>query len=220
MPVLIHLAQRFISKSEHAPSKTPYPPSKYHYLLHRFGELSIIVLGEFFIKLATSSADREFSSSSIFIGLCLLGISVSLWWLYFDHLEHASLAAASSRVGLWIYGHYPFLLAITAYGVVGNKIFASETGQALDDSKRILFTIALALALLAYGAIEWATKERGETLDRKPQPWVRIGGAAALLALGMLGSGLNVGLLVLLVVTIFVIQVGLDVYKRLSLAPG
>ena len=220
MPVLIHLLRRLLDRAELASSKTPYPPSKNHYLLHRFGELTIIVLGEFFIKLATSSADREVSRANIFIGLSLLGTSVSLWWLYFDHLEHASLSAATSRVGLWVYSHYPFLLGITAYGVVGNKIFASETGQALEDSKRLLFTIALALALLAYGFIEWTTKEKGEALDRKPQPWVRIGGAVALLALGFWGGGLNMGVLVLLVFTIFIIQVGLDVYKRLSPAPA
>jgi hypothetical protein len=121
---------------------------------------------------------------------------------------------------LWVYSHYPFLLGITAYGVVGNKIFASETGQALEDSKRLLFTIALALALLTYGAIEWTTKEKGEALDRKPQPWVRIGGAVALLALGFWGGGLNVVVLVLLVVTLFAIQVGLDVYRRLTPAPA
>ncbi len=58
MPLSIRLFQRLTGSSEQESSRPPYPPSKNHYLLHRFGELTIIVLGEFFIKLATSSADR------------------------------------------------------------------------------------------------------------------------------------------------------------------
>jgi len=35
------------------------PPMKKHYMRHRFGELTIIVLGEFFIKVITSASDRD-----------------------------------------------------------------------------------------------------------------------------------------------------------------
>jgi low temperature requirement protein LtrA len=183
---------------------------------HRFGELTIIVLGEFFIKLVTTSDDRELTTINIYTGLCLLGISISIWWLYFDHLEHFSLSKASSRLGTWIYSHYPFFVGITAYGVLGTKVFAATRGEPFDDHKRLLFTTALAIALLAYAAIEWATREKEEPLTRNSQPWMRIGGAAVLLALGIFGGSLNVGVLVTLVVAVFLLQVGLDVYKRLQ----
>jgi low temperature requirement protein LtrA len=68
-----------------------YPPLKHHYMLHRFGELTIIVLGEFFIKLITSSSGLELQSFNFYMGICLLLISVSLWWLYFDHTDHVHL---------------------------------------------------------------------------------------------------------------------------------
>jgi low temperature requirement protein LtrA len=195
-------------------SEQPHPPTKYHFMLHRFGELTIIVLGEFFIKLVTTSEGRELTAVNIYIGLCLIGISISLWWLYFDHLEHSSLTNSGSRLGTWIYSHYPFLVGITAYGVLGTKVFAAMRGEPLDDHKRLLFTTALALALLGYAVIEWAIKENEEPLARHSQPWLRIGGAAALLALGIWGGSLNVGVLVTLVVTVFLLQVGLDVYRR------
>jgi len=184
--------------------------------MHRFGELTIIVLGEFFIKLVTSSAGRELTATNYVIGACLLGISVSLWWLYFDHLEHATLTSAGSRVGVWIYSHYPFLAAITAYGVVGNKIFAASTGQPLSDPKRLLFTTALATAVFAYGVIELASREKSESLARSPQPWIRIASTAVILALGLWGGSLNVGWLVILVLAVLLLQVGLDVSKRLQ----
>ncbi len=210
-PVIARLIRDLTGRSEQ-----PHPPSKYHYMQHRFGELTIIVLGEFFIKLVTTAEDRELTTLNIYTGLCLLGISISLWWLYFDHLEHFSLSKASSRLGIWLYGHYPFMLGITTYGVLGTKVFSATRGEPFDDHKRILFTTALAIALLAYAAIEWATKEKDEPLTRNPQPWLRIGGAAVLLALGVLGGSLNVGVLVTLVVAVFLLQVSLDVHKRLQ----
>ncbi|UCG25499.1 MAG: low temperature requirement protein A [Chloroflexota bacterium] len=197
-------------------SEQPHPPSKYHYMQHRFGELTIIVLGEFFIKLATTAEDRELTTLNIYIGLCLLGVSISLWWLYFDHLEHYRLSKAGSRLGAWIYSHYPFMVGITAYGVLGTKVFAATRDEPLDDHKRLLFVTALTVALLAYGAIEWATKEKDEPLTRNPQPWLRFAGAAVLLALGILGGSLHVGVLVTIVVAVFLIQIGFDVHKRLQ----
>jgi low temperature requirement protein LtrA len=210
VPHFIRFFHRLITRAD-----LPLPPIKYHFTLHRFGELTIIVLGEFFIKLVTSSEGRELTGINYLIGAGLLGISVSLWWLYFDHLEHASLAKAGSRLSVWTYGHYPFMAAITAYGVVGNKIFAATPRGPLDDPKRLLFTMTLATAVLAYGFIEWASKEKDEPLARSFQPWIRLTGAAMLLALGFFGSSLNVGWLVVLVTTILLSQVGLDVSARL-----
>lgn len=194
----------------------PAPPIKHHFTLHRFGELTIIVLGEFFIKLVTSSSGRDLSLANYMIGAGLLAVSVGIWWLYFDHLEHANLAAAKAQTWFWSYSHLPFLAAITVYGVVGNKIFAATPRLPLDDAKRLLFTLALALVLLAYGVIEWASGERVEPLSRPPQPWLRVASATALLALGFLGVSLNVGWLVALVVAILLIQVVSDVRARLQ----
>lgn len=211
LPVLIQGIHKMTGRDN-----LPSPPLKHHFTLHRFGELTIIVLGEFFIKLVTSSADRELLFINYFIGAGLLAISVSLWWLYFDHLEHADLAQAGSKVRTWAYAHYPFMAAISAYGVVGNKIFAVAPGAPLDDTKRFLFTMALATAVLAYGLIESASQEQYEPLSRRPQPWIRLGAAAALLAVGLGGHALNVGWLVILVAAIMLAQVVLDVSLRLK----
>ena len=46
-------------------SEQPHPATKYHFMLHRFGELTIIVLGEFFIKLVTTAEDRELTTQHL-----------------------------------------------------------------------------------------------------------------------------------------------------------
>jgi len=210
-PLFIHLVHKFTNRT-----KLSRPPIKYQFLLHRFGELTIIVLGEFFIKLVTSSDGRELVAINYLIGSFLLIISVSLWWLYFDHLEHTDLIKSGSRMAVWVYTHFLFLAAITAYGVVGNEIFAVTSFEALPDAERLLFTIALTTAVLSYGVIEWASKERDEPLSRAPQPLVRLGSAMALLAVGFWGTSLNVGWLTGLAAAILLGQVVFGVYTRIQ----
>jgi low temperature requirement protein LtrA len=211
IPLLIRAVHRITNRLD-----LESPPIKYHFTLHRFGELTIIVLGEFFIKLVTSSAGRQLTAINYVMGAGLLAISVSLWWLYFDHLEHASLAKAGSRIWIWAYSHFPFMAAITAYGVMGNHLFGAAPDVPLDDGQRLLFTSTLATAVLAFGIIEYASKEKDEPLARTHQPWIRLGVAAALLALGFWGDSLNAGWLAMLVAAILLLQVGLDITVRLQ----
>ena len=210
-PLIIRLIQKAL---DHA--KLAGPPIKYHFISNRFGELTIIVLGEFFIKLVTSSEGRELTAVNYMIGAFLLTISVSLWWLYFDHLEHIHLSSKKSHIALWTYSHFPLLAAISAYGVIGNKLFAATPFEPISDMKRILFMAALATAVLAYGAIEWASKEKDEPLSRTAQPLVRVGAAGALLAIGFLGKSFNVGWLVFFAAAILLAQVAFDIYARIQ----
>ena len=158
MPRLLKLAGK---------SEMEKPPVKSHYVLDRFGELTIIVLGEFFLKAALGATERESYLLTSFYGMGLLGISVGLWWLYFDHLDHSSLTGDNVRSRFWINLHYPFLVALAAYGVAGTKVLALAPGEALADEKRLLICFALAVVLLADAGLEWAAHERAEEMARK-----------------------------------------------------
>ena len=142
---------------------------KEQYMRHRFGELTIIVLGEFFIKVITSASERQVYLVTLLYFFLLLSISIGLWWLYFDHLEHSALAKRRSLMEIWIYIHYPLLAAITAYGVVGSKVMALIPGEAMSDPKRWLFCGALATAIACTAVIEWAMRERAGAMSRRPQ---------------------------------------------------
>ena len=191
------------------------PPMKKDYMRHRFGELTIIVLGEFFIKVITSASERQVYLVTLLYFFLLLSISISLWWLYFDHLAHSSLAKRRSLMELWIYIHYPLLAAITAYGVVGSKVMALAPGEAISDPKRWLFCGALATAIACTAVIEWAMRERAGAMSRRPQTLNRILGAIALIVLALLGGRLGVPLFVAIVAVIIIILVGLDISWRL-----
>jgi low temperature requirement protein LtrA len=191
-----------------------HPPLKHHYLLHRFGELTIIVLGEFFIKLITSSSGLDLQRFNFYLGGCLLLISVSMWWLYFDHTDHTHLTNENARPVVWLYMHYFLLSAITAYGVVGTKVFAALPGEILSLEKRLLLCTALAIALLALGIIDWASPEGGERFSRRSHLAIRVVAAIVLLLLAPIGGVINVGWLVTLVALVLVVQVGIDIWLR------
>ena len=194
----------------------PMPPVKPHYVLDRFGELTIIVLGEFFLKAALGAAERESYLLPTFYGVSLLAVSVGLWWLYFDHLDHSRLTGPGARHRFWIDLHYPFLAAVAAYGVAGYKVLALAPGQALADEKRLLLCGALAVALLAGAGLEWAAPERKEPRARKPQVWVRVAAAAVLALLALWGGAVSAPLLVALIALVFVALVAVDAYARLK----
>lgn len=73
----------------------------------------------------------------------------------------------------------------------------------------------LAIAVLALGVIDWASPEHHGPMKRKNHFNVRIVGALLLIALGILGGQLSVGVLTTLVFAILLLQVGYDVYARL-----
>ena len=191
------------------------PPMKKHYMRHRFGELTIIVLGELFIKVITSASERDVYLVSMLYFILLLSISTSLWWLYFDHQEHSTLAKRRSRMEIWIYIHYPLLAAITAYGVVGNKVMALIPGEGLSDPKRWLFCVALAVAVACTAVIEWTAREKPGDMAHRPQILMRLLGALILLALAVLGGGLSAPVLVATAAGIVIVLVGLDISWRL-----
>lgn len=213
-PAVVHFYSRWRTDSP-----LVHPPVKHHYKQHRFGELTLIVLGEFFIKMITNSTDRELVALNYFIGVCLLGISVGLWWLYFDHLSHSSLESRKSHTGVWMYLHYPLLAAIAAYGVVGYKIFELSPGEALSDDKRLIFSFALIIAVLALGGVEWASPEEKGAMSHRTKFSIRAVSALTLIALAFFGAYLAAGVFVILVSLVFFGQVLLDVSSRVRSNP-
>jgi low temperature requirement protein LtrA len=208
-PFIIPRFQKWIGKPE-----METPPVKSQYVLERFGELTIIVLGEFFLKAALGSAERENYLLTSFYGLGLLGISVGVWWLYFDHLDHSSLTDVKSRPRVWVDLHYPFLAALAAYGVAGTKVLDLAPGEVLSDEKRLLLCFALTVVLLATAGFEWAVPEREAEMARKPQIWMRFIAALILAALALWGGGLGAHFLIAIIALIVFALVAFDISTR------
>jgi low temperature requirement protein LtrA len=68
-----------------------------------------------------------------------LCISFSLWWLYFDSTERLpiQLLREKGRISLfsiWLFTHFPLVVAITAVGVGLRRLVSSEQHSVLSTS--------------------------------------------------------------------------------------
>ena len=78
----------------------------------------------------------EFDLYSMLILGLSLSIPFSLWWLYFDSVDGAPIRALreKGKIGvysLWIFGHFPLVVAITSVGVGLGYIISKAHGLAL-----------------------------------------------------------------------------------------
>lgn len=97
-----------------------HPPDTQH-ATERYGLLTIIVLGESFVKvLSAVSADGLHRTTFLMCG-CVLFICCSLWWIYFDDVAGSRIKPGRLTPFFWIYSHLPLTMAITSVGVAAKK---------------------------------------------------------------------------------------------------
>jgi low temperature requirement protein LtrA len=86
------------------------------------GLFTIIVLGESITGVVAGVSGIEFDIYSMIVLGLGLSIPFSLWWLYFDSVDGAPIRAVreKGKIGvyaLWLYGHFPLVVAFTSVGV-------------------------------------------------------------------------------------------------------
>jgi hypothetical protein len=81
-----------------------HPPDVMH-MSERYGILTLIVLGESFVKVLTDLADRGAGLGAISMGSMLLFVVCSLWWIYFDDVAGSRIRAKTGAPLIWVYSH-------------------------------------------------------------------------------------------------------------------
>ena len=194
-----------------------FPPDVGH-MSERYGLLTIIVLGESFVKVLSAVADAPGGRSHAgMLLMAALGLAVTccLWWLYFDDIAGARIRRGKFTPFVWIYAHLPLTMAITATGVAVKKVAFFDPMVAAPTAYRWLLCGTLALAMGTAAVLDAVTERRENELSdrlRGRSPLV-AGGVLLLLAAvgGLMPAAPFVGLVVLAMVS----QVAFD----LAMAP-
>ena len=167
------------------------PRSRHSKIPERFGLFIIIVLGEAMVGVISGLAARDpFTLASALTGALGLALVFGLWWLYFDFVGRRN----GARPGIWWstswnYLHLPLAMSIAALSAAVQNLVAHE-GEAPASEVHWLMVGAVAVALLAIGLIETsARREAGEMAHPSLSPGLKIGGAVAAVALGVLDPG-------------------------------
>lgn len=192
-----------------------HPPDAAH-LAERYGLLTIIVLGESFVKVLTDLAEGEASAgwgTAGLGGLALL-ITCSVWWIYFDDVVHSRIRRRAGARFLWIYAHLPLAIGITALGVGIKKAVGADPDVSFEAA-RWLLTGSLALVYLSVALLDWVTERDMSRLDDMARVWMRVGSAVAVLSVGLVGDLISNWVSLCLIAVLCVAQVIAD----LAIAP-
>ncbi len=92
-------------------------PVKSHHLPERYGLLTIILLGESVIILATNLSETPWSASVVVAAVVGFILIASLWWLYFDLVENHTLGKVLGAGQRIIYGHLFIYMGLSSIAV-------------------------------------------------------------------------------------------------------
>jgi low temperature requirement protein LtrA len=130
------------------------------HLTDRFGTFFIIVLGASVVGVVAGVAGFVFSFESwVVAGVCFV-IALSLWWIYFD-LADTSVLGRGVLGLVYVYGHFPLLGGVAAFGAGTELAITHATGPSLEAGVRWalaggIAAFALSLSLFHIGA-EWTS---------------------------------------------------------------
>ena len=130
-----------------------------HHLPERLGFFTIIVLGISILGVVNGIAAHNWTVPSIVCAALGLGITFSLWWVYFDTVDGSEIRALreNKQIGIyltWLYIHFPLIIGFTALGVSIEHIVLSNQALPLPSSERWLLCISTFLCLLTLGVIQ------------------------------------------------------------------
>ncbi len=149
---------------------TPVHPS---HLPERFGLLTLIVLGEAIISVATGTADTNWQLSSTVAAVGGFAIAACLWWIYFNFLETSVIIRGIRSVHIYNYGHLPILVGLILVAVGTEHMIEEANHTALSTATRwalcggvMLYMVAIALIRFSAcrHSVSWCPSRLGGSL--------------------------------------------------------
>lgn len=169
------------------------PPDHPH-LAERYALLTIIVLGEFFVKAVSGlsgvmeQAGRIFPATAVFSVVALM-VAASLWWVYFDDIAGKTVVHRTRAHISWLYAHLPLHLGITVVAVGLQKMLTLGFSDPFPLRYAWVICGALVLCMLSVAIIDSVTKGPDVHLRRRVRIGLRVGLSVFLLGLLRYGPG-------------------------------
>ncbi len=185
-------------------------PIDQEHLSERYALLTLIVLGESFVKVLSYLTDADAGAEAQLRGFFNLGITCSVWWIYFDDIAGAELRKERGSWFVWLFSHLPLTLGVTALGVAVKKAILLEVGVPAPDGVRWLLAGSLAGVFTAIAALDSATERPDVQVSDSLRIAARLASAGLLLLLAQVGSGMTGDAFLGVVAALAVGQVVLD----------
>ncbi len=99
--------------AERAGPMTPWHPE---HIAERYGEFTLIVLGESVLSTMIAGKTSELSWASVSGGGGAMLLLFGVWWIYFDPPGGSTIVVSERNSWIWGYGHLPIFAAVAALG--------------------------------------------------------------------------------------------------------
>ncbi len=152
------------------------------HLVERLGLLTIIVIGESFVKVSLVVADGHLDGIDVLVLVALFVMVFAIWWSYFDDIPEAGIRDGVAASIAWLLGHLLFQLFLIGVAIAYAKWLQLEIADQFTGDRSLLGAAPYVGALLALALI-------GACSRRVPQRQLlalRCGTALLVLALGIL----------------------------------
>lgn len=172
-----------------------------HRVLHRLGELTVIVIGETLVKLVLTASEHTVAAIHLTALVPILATLAAIWWAYFSVLSHSELASMARR-RTWLVLHLPLHLALLGISVGLAKLLIDDPslGKPFGIVGLIVAPVVLAFGILAaaagaaghratrilvVGAVVMAVVSVGAASVLAPEPSAAV---VAILGVGLAGA--------------------------------
>ena len=182
-------------------------PTDGGHIVERFGLLTIIVLGEMFVKVLSEISEKGASPEMLMTASMGLVITCSLWWLYFDDIAGSRIKNKPWAHYVWVYLHCPMMMGITAVGVAIKKAVFFDTALVAADKYRYLLCGVLALTLFCMAMIDMVTERHHAQMRDAGRVRMRLAGGVLVLLVAIAGAFTTAFYFLLLVAICCVVQV-------------
>jgi inward rectifier potassium channel len=187
-------------------------PIDQEHLSERYGLLTIIVLGESFVKVLSLLAAGEGGVELAYLlkGFFNLLITCGVWWIYFDDVAGARLKNPRGGWIVWLYGHLPLAIGITAVAVAVKKAVKFDLASVPDARADWLLAGSLALTFLSVAMLDSVTERKQSDLSDRHRVNLRVASGALLLVLGQVGTTMTSGVFLGVIALVCLAQVLFD----------
>ncbi|MEL6151059.1 MAG: low temperature requirement protein A, partial [Chloroflexota bacterium] len=184
----------FFARSSLRPGPNPWSIDVHHGV-ERFGIFTIIVLGEAFVKVLDDAQGTALALPQILFGIAGLVVLYAMWWLYFsDTADDTFDEVSANKTISWGYGHLLLAVGLVSFGVAVKKLFSSTisyAGEPVTEEYRLLFTVAIALFLVALALIDYGINDDLTAKSQKVAALVHVVSAVAVVIAGLVFTGVT-----------------------------
>ena len=185
-------------------------PLDFEHLGERYGLLTIIVLGESFVKVLSSLIDASAGIDLYLESGVVLLITCSIWWIYFDDVAGSHIRQKRGGWIVWLYAHIPLQIAITAVGVAVKKAVEFDFVEPAAAKYRWLLGGAIAAVFFSVAVIDSVTERRQAELSDRARINARALSGLLVLVLAPAGGAMTGGAFLSLITVLCVSQVIFD----------